>query len=133
MQNLAGKPVTLDVGKSAKTTVLYVFSPHCVWCKRNLPNMRALMAAAGKRFDFVPISLDADGVSAYWAGIGARGAVYTEPSTASRSAYGFGGTPQTIVIGPDGKIVSDWSGAYTGPVLSEVSSTLGVKLPGLAE
>jgi hypothetical protein len=95
--------------------------------------MRALMAAAGKRFDFVPISLGAAGVSAYWAGIGARGAVYTAPSTATRSAYGLGGTPQTIVIGPDGKIVNNWSGAYTGDALAQVSSTLGVKLPGLAE
>jgi peroxiredoxin len=133
VKDLAGKPVTLDVARPGKTAVLYLFSPGCGWCRRNLPNMRALMTAAGRRFSFVPISLDAEGVSAYWARIGAHGVVYTEPSPATRSAYGFTGTPQTIVIGPDGKIIKDWSGAYTGQLSSEVSSALGVRLPGLSE
>ena len=131
--DLGGHEVTLDVARPGKNTVLYVFSPHCVWCKRNAPNMRALTEAAGKRFDFVPISLDAAGVTEFLSSAGIHSASYADPSQSTRTAYGMGATPETIVVGPDGRIIKDWKGAYRAEVASEVSSVLGVRLPGLAE
>lgn len=131
VHDLAGKPVELNVARSGKFTVLYVFSPQCGWCRRNSPNMKALMQGAGPRYDFVPISLTSDGVAEYMAKLGVSGAVYVDPAVETRNAYGFGSTPQTIIVGSDGKIAKDWPGAYQGTLLADVSSTLGVHLPGV--
>ena len=133
VHDLAGKQVSVSAIHPGKLTVLYSFSPHCVWCKRNARNMQAIMQAAGRQFEFVPISLDAAGSAEFLAGLGFHGSAYTDPSEATRRAYGLGSTPETIVVGPDGKIVKDWKGAYKGGVASEVSSTLGVRLPGVGE
>jgi peroxiredoxin len=129
--SLSGEAVSIDVARPGKATVLYVFSPSCMWCKRNTENMRALAAAAGHGFDFVPISLAAAGVQEYLSRNGVKCPAYVDPSNASRKAYGFGGTPETLVIGKDGKVLKKWEGAYSPKVASEVASVLGVKLPGL--
>jgi hypothetical protein len=131
VHDLNGRDVSVDVARSGKLTVVYWFSPTCVWCKRNSANMRAMMEGAGKRFDFVALSVTAEGVRQYLAENQLRGEAYAEPSVATRSAYGFGGTPQTIVIGADGKIVRSWEGAYSGRLGSEIGEVLGVHLPGL--
>jgi hypothetical protein len=131
VRNLAGRGVSLDIPRNGKTTVLYIFSPGCIWCKRNSGNMKALMDGAGKSFEFIPISLASEGVREYISEHGLRGEVYVEPSEASRNAYGLGGTPQTIVVGPDGRIARNWKGAYAPKLSAEVASVLGVRLPGL--
>jgi hypothetical protein len=129
--SLSGEAVSIEVARPDRATVLYVFSPSCVWCKRNTANMRALAAAAGHGFDFIPISLASAGVQEYLSRSGVKCPAYVNPSNASRKAYGFGGTPETLVIGKDGKVLKKWEGAYSPKVASEVASVLGVKLPGL--
>lgn len=91
------------------------------------------MGAAGPKYDFLAVSLTDIGVEEFLSGAGSRGSAYVLPSFEAHNAYGLGATPQTIVVRPDGVIVKNWKGAYTGRLLEEVSSTLGVQLPGLAE
>lgn len=131
VHSLSGDAVSIDVARPGKATVLYVFSPSCAWCKRNSANMRALAAASGHGFDFVPISLAAAGAREYLARNGVTCPTYVNPSNASRNAYGLGGTPETLVIGTDGRVLEKWEGAYSPKVASEVATVLGVKLPGL--
>lgn len=131
MHDLVSKPVEVSAGRSGKMTVLYVFSPECGWCKRNAANMRALVKGAGPKYDVVPISLISDGVGAYVSALGVTGAVYADPTAETRIAYGMGSTPQTIVVGTEGKIVKNWPGAYIGGQLDEISAVLGVPLPGV--
>ena len=45
-QTLDGRPVSLTAPASGSLT-LYVYSPDCVWCARNTPNISAL--ASGRR------------------------------------------------------------------------------------
>jgi len=48
----------------------------------------------------------------------------------TRLALKLGGTPQTIVVSPEGKVQRNWFGAYADNT-NEVESALGVTLPGL--
>ncbi len=95
--------------------------------------MRALIAGAGKRFDFVPISLTSSGLREYLSELDVHGTVYSDPAAASREAYGLGATPETFVVGPNGRIMRIWKGAYMGPVASEVAALLEVRLPGMTK
>jgi hypothetical protein len=131
VHDLLGRSLTLPPGEPGRTTVIYVFSPRCGWCKRNLANMKALLKGAGPRYNFLPISVDGAGLQQYWTEAGLSGDVYADPSPGTRDAYGLAGTPQTIVIGSDGVVAKDWKGAYTGGLQAEVSSWLDVQLPGL--
>ena len=57
VRDLTGHLVNLKIPRNGKTTVIYIFSPGCIWCKRNSANMKALMEQAGPKFEFVPVSL----------------------------------------------------------------------------
>lgn len=126
-----GDETTIDVRRPGELTVIYWFSPTCGWCKRNSANMRALANASGKVFDFVPLSATAEGVAQSFHDNGVQVLAYAEPAEASLAAYGLSGTLQTIVVGADGKVAYSWIGAYREPLASEISSVLGVHLPGL--
>lgn len=45
--------------------------------------------------------------------------------------YGLGSTPQIIIVSPDGKVLQNWVGAYTGVEQAEVEKFFGVTLPRL--
>jgi hypothetical protein len=47
------------------------------------------------------------------------------------AAYGFRGTPHTVVVSPDGRVLSSWAGAYSGAALVPVEQFFAVKLPGI--
>jgi hypothetical protein len=49
------------------------------------------------------------------------------------SAYKSSGTPETIIISPEGRVVRAWPGAYTGQFQHEVENFFNVSLPGLNE
>jgi len=95
--------------------------------------MQALIAGAGKHFDFVSISLTSSGLREYLSELDVRGTVYSDPVAASREAYGLGATPETFVVGPNGRIMKIWRGAYLGPVALEVAALLEVRLPGMTK
>ena len=78
-RDLEGRDVELKVAQLGKLAVIYVFSPTCVWCRRNSQNMGALMEGAGQRFEFIPISLVSAGVREYWSQAGMSGPVSLNP------------------------------------------------------
>lgn len=43
----------------------------------------------------------------------------------------LGSTPQTIVVGSDGRVVENWLGAYTGDTLVAIENFFLVEMPGL--
>lgn len=133
VKSLDGSPASISYAGSL-TTVFYVFSVSCHWCEQNLDNIKALSASASGRYRFVGISLDRDDSSAirdYASKNGLTFPVYYEPSLATRKSYKLGGTPHTIVVSPDGKVVNDWAGAYNAELKPEVENFFGVSLPGM--
>jgi hypothetical protein len=113
-------------------TVLYVFSPTCPWCRRNIPNLKQLIRSAGQQYRFVGLSVDANGLAAYVAEHQLPLPVYTKGEGDVADRYKLGGVPQTIVISAGGTVLQDWSGAYAGDVKTEVERFFAVKLPGLS-
>jgi peroxiredoxin len=111
-------------------TVLYVFTPECVWCKRNLGNLRALVdQSASGHYRVVGVSLSATSLAAYIKQQQLLLPIYVA-DVAANNAYHLGGTPETIAISTGGKVLHVWRGAYSGEVLADVEKALGIRLPG---
>jgi peroxiredoxin len=126
---LDGQPQTLSYAE--KKTVLYVFTPSCPWCKRNLPNIKHLVATRGAEYRFIGISLEAEGLSSYVTEHQLPFPVYTNVSQEQRDAYHLGGVPQTLVISERGTVMQNWFGAYVDAQQAEIEKFFDVRLPGL--
>jgi peroxiredoxin len=129
VKDLAKNDTVLDCTRAGKPTVLYVFTPACGWCRKNLPNIRALAASRGDRFAFVGVSLSDLGLRDYVEANKLAFEVYSSPARETIEAYRLGSTPQTIVVGSNGTVIRNWIGAYRGDVQEDVERFFNVKLP----
>ena len=111
-------------------TVLYHFSPSCGWCERNWANVRALTKQTHGRVRFVGIATTTV-TSAFLRERQLDFDVASEVSPEVARQYGLGATPQTILVSAEGRVVTHWTGAYTGSQAREVESYFGLRLPGL--
>lgn len=127
-----GKEKTIAFDIDGKPTVLYVFSPTCVWCERNLNNIKALENGVGHSYRFIGLSLSDKGLDEYVNSHQLSLPIYKQPSQESMRLLGLGSTPQTVVISPQGTVLKSWVGAY-GSSMPEVESYFGLKLPGVIE
>jgi peroxiredoxin len=116
---------------TSEPTVLYVFTPTCIWCARNLSNLKTLLENDSDHFRFIALSLSDEGVAPYVAKNGLAIPVYSGLSPETKKTYKLGGTPQTIVISPEGRILQNWVGAYVGTQKSQVEAFFHITLPGL--
>lgn len=128
---LDGQTHVISYGDGDRPVVLYVFTPQCPWCARNLANLRTLLAREGGNYRFVGLSLTDKDVRDYAAQNQLDLPVYFNPSDEAAREYKLGSTPQTIVISREGKVLKNWLGAYTGPQQAEVEEFFGVSLPGI--
>ena len=126
-----GEQTTIDFAAPGHPTVLYVFSPTCGWCKRNLENMMTLRREIGSHYAFVGVSLTSTGLTEYVSQNKLDYPVVADIPDSVKAAYKMGGTPSTIVVSPDNKVLKVWSGAYQGTSLQEIENYFQVKLPGL--
>ncbi|MCC7186754.1 MAG: redoxin domain-containing protein [Acidobacteria bacterium] len=119
------------VFSDVKRTMVYVFSPQCAWCEKNLDNLKALVAHADGAFDVLAVSLQSEGVAAYLAERDLSVTTLVEPSDDTRAAYRLGATPTTFVVGPQRTVEKVWIGAFDGAAATEIEAFFGVRLPGL--
>jgi hypothetical protein len=131
VQDLNGQPVLISYDKIQQPVVLYVFTPQCIWCSRNLANLQTLVSQKSGSYQFVGLSLTGDGLGEYLAKNKLDFPIYVAPAEETRQEYRLGSTPQMIVISPGGKVAQTWIGAYSGVHQSEVEKFFGVKLPGI--
>jgi hypothetical protein len=110
-------------------TVFYVFSPQCGWCAKNASNLRLLSERIKGRYRLIGLSLSSAGLDEYVAQQGMDFPVYTNLSPQSVAAYRLGGTPTTIVVSADGKLLREWKGAYMGDSKREIEEYFGVSFP----
>lgn len=129
--SLNGEATEINFGDEPRPTVLYVFSPGCTWCDRNLSNVRAMVGQAGAKVRFIGVSLSKGTPVDYVRRHSFPMPVYFSVTDAVRAYYRLGGTPQTILISVRGTVQQSWTGAYVGETLQEIERTLAVKLPGL--
>jgi len=118
---------------SEQSTVLYIFTPPCSWCARNVDNLKTLLDKERGQYHFIGLSLSENSLAEYVAKNDLNLPVYSGLSQETLTTYKLGSTPQTIVISPEGKVLQDWVGAYVGDQKSQVEAFFDVSLPGLRE
>jgi hypothetical protein len=124
------QPIRIDYSEVSVPTLLYLMLPTCGYCKVNLPNMKALLAQAEGRYRMLIVSAVATGVEEYRVSNEISVPIPTVSPQTQRDLK-LGGTPSTILISPDGKVLGVWHGAYTSNQEAEIENKLGVTLPGL--
>lgn len=132
-RDLQGRTAVLDYAGTNLPTVLFVITPTCGWCTKNIMNMRTLAANASDRYRFVGLSLDSDKLVDYVKQNQLEFPVYTELPLLPMKQYKLGGTPQTIVVSPKGEVLKVWSGAFADNLQKDVESYFGVRLPGIMD
>ena len=131
--SLDGREATISYKDGEQPLVIYVFTPQCPWCRRNLANLKTVLARNHDSYRFVALSLSDKGLEQYLADKQIDIPVFANPAEEARQQYRLGSTPQTIVVSTDGKVLQNWVGAYTGGGRVEIEKFFGVNLPGLSE
>ena len=128
-----GSPSQLTF-KGEQPTILYVFSPSCVWCARNLPGIKQIASSVSNRYRVVGVSLVETGFNQFVAGKTLPFPLYAleGPQGAALRTLGFQGSPFTVAIGQDGRVIAGWVGAYGQHTKASVESFFGIVLPPLA-
>ena len=128
-----GRTAILDYSETQLPTVVFVITPTCGWCTKNVMNMRALVENAGNRYRFVGLSLSSDKLIDYVKENKLEFPIYTDLPILTMREYKLGGTPQTIVVSPQGQVTRIWSGAFAEDLQREVEDYFSVKLPGIMD
>jgi peroxiredoxin len=128
---LGGQTEVISYAEEERPVVLYVFTPQCSWCARNLANFKALLAHERGTYRFVGLSLTDKDLQDYAAKNQLDCPIYFNPAEETMREYKLGGTPQTIVISREGKVLKNWVGAYTGQQQTEVEQFFQLSLPGM--
>jgi peroxiredoxin len=129
-RSVTGKDQVLNYADVQIPTVLYVFTPQCEWCKRNIDNLRVLIANSGSHYRMIGISLSKTDLNEYLEKEHLNLAVYSDIDDFTRKSYYFGDTPTTIIISPDARVLDVWHGAYEDSIRKEIEGKLNVSLPG---
>lgn len=132
LEDLDRRRVTIDWRSGGRPTLVYVFSPSCHWCTRNLPNIKSLTSGLNAKYRILGISLSGQGLTPYVKDNGLAFPVYTNPTEANGRPFVLAGTPQTLIIALDGTVQEAWRGAYAERVKKDIEAKLGVELPGMA-
>lgn len=128
-----GNPVTLSYASNGPPAVLYVFSPQCKWCERNLDSVKTLAKDIGPNYRFSTIALSEKDLPDYITSKDFHFPVLTRLSLDTLKAYKLGGTPQTLVISSEGRVQKTWMGAYMGDTKKDIEAFFNVRLPDLPQ
>lgn len=118
--------------ESLTPTIVYVFTPRCTWCAKNLENLKALARHTQRQYRWIGLSLSSHQLAEYVQRNGIEFPIFSEPSEETIRSYKLGGTPTTIVLAPDGRILRQWIGAYGARSGPELERFFKLKLPGLS-
>jgi peroxiredoxin len=128
-----GRTAVLDYSETQLPTVVFIITPDCGWCTKNIMNMRTLAQNAGNRYRFVGLSLSSSKLSDYVKQNKLEFPIYTDLPILTMRDYKLGGTPETIVVSPQGQVTRIWSGAFAEDLQKEVENYFSVKLPGIMD
>jgi peroxiredoxin len=127
VEEVGGAKAAIDWAGDTRPTLLYVFSPACVWCKRNFENFDALTRQRQADYRIIMLSTTSDGLKEYVAEHKLAWPVYANAAKDEIANI----TPTTFVISPDGIVKEAWPGAYIGKMKDDIEAKLAVYLPGL--
>jgi hypothetical protein len=129
VRDLNGQSVTITYGEAEKPTILYVLAPSCRWCRANTASIAALAKQLGEKYRIIGLSLSSDGLADFVPENRIEFPVYAGLDPSAKSSYRFGGTPETVVVSPTGRVLRKWDGAYLSDNKEEIERFFGVRLP----
>jgi len=132
-KGLDGRPATISYMPDKLPTILYVFKPSCGWCTKNIQNIKALAESTRGKYQVIGISLSSDNLQEYVTKSDLTFPVYSDLPPDVAINYRMGGTPQTIVISNEGKLIKEWKGAYIGNTKQQIETQFGLELPGIKQ
>lgn len=103
--DVSGHQTSIDYKSGDKKTVLYIFSPACVWCQRNAFSLSTLVQGLPPGYRIFGVSLSDSHVDAFVKSTHISFPVYTIAAESSKESYPLRSTPETIVIGSDGRVI----------------------------
>jgi hypothetical protein len=125
-KNAAGEEQTIQLTGN-RPVLLYVSRQGCGWCERNQRNVHAIGLQASARFRILELSPEGPGPS----GSKAVGVTRLSVTEDVLRRIGARGTPYTVLLSPEGKVLQSWVGAFGAATGPSVARTLQVELPGL--
>ena len=130
-RDAAGRMLRIDYGEGPNPTLVYLFSPGCVWCRRNMAGIDSLARQTEGRVRTVAVSFSPDGLEEFRGRSGWTFPAYAaDPTTAK--AY-RAATPTTILVARSGAIMKVWTGVYAGSTRDAIAGYFAVRLPDLTE
>lgn len=132
-KDLSGNSREVSLTGGVKT-ILYAFTASCPWCKRNLPNLRALSRGLTSEVRILALALEDDPeiVKRYIKEYAFPVTDVLLPDAATRGRLRLGPVPETMVFGERGVLEHIWEGAYSSANAGEIGRVFAVSLPGLA-
>jgi hypothetical protein len=123
----------IDWGVGGRGTILYVMSPDCVWCLKNLDAAKsAYQQASLLGYRFIGVSLRADGLNEYLLRYRIPFPTYIDQNRSAERTLKVIGTPETLIVSPSGTVQKVSVGVYTGRNAEEMEKFLGSKTPASA-
>lgn len=130
-EDLDGKKVVVDWSAASQSTILYIFSPSCIWCQRNTDNFDAIVRERQHDYRIVGLSTTGSRLRDYVESHHIGYPVYANPDASKCPIYGQASTPATYLISPAGTVQAMWRGAYAGDTKKRIEAMLHVQLPGI--
>ncbi|MYM39761.1 redoxin family protein [Pseudoduganella sp. CY13W] len=115
-----------------KTVYLDFWASWCGPCKQSFPWMNDMQAKYGARgLQVIAVNLDAKAEDArtFLASVPAQFTIAYDPAGASAQQYRIKGMPSSVLIGPDGKVISVHAGFNPGAraeLERQITTALGV-------
>ncbi len=127
----AGAEVRIRYSDATVPTVLYIVSPTCKWCARNVTAVGTLAHVLEKRARFLGISVSVSGPSMPLSPTETEHTfpVYTGLSEAAKKQLHLRSTPTTILVSTEGLVMRVWEGAYEGSTRTSLEKYFRVQLP----
>lgn len=129
--DLDGKDFTLDYGKDPRKAVMFIFSPRCGICTKNMANWKAISQRLDRNsYRIVAVSIVPEGVKEYINQQRLTNVpVIAEVDPKSRVSYEMNVTPITLLIDSKGQVEKVWVGLLLPEEQTEVEQVLSLKLP----
>jgi len=131
LQDVDGSKVNMRLN-DGRESILYVFSPACIYCQKNLMNIKALADNTGKSYRFIGLSNTKQNLASYVSDTKLPFPVYVKRDNVEQKALDLSETPQTILVGADGHVKKVWRGAFDSETQGQVEKYFAVRLPGLS-
>jgi thiol-disulfide isomerase/thioredoxin len=125
--DVQGNIQTVRLSGQRRPTVVFAYSPNCVWCKATWPLFSHVAKARAAQFRFMTLCL---GVSPVFRDDDV--AAFARPSESVVNVLHLTTVPQTILIEGNGRVQRVWAGAYVGGTRTAIERYFGLSLPNLS-